>query len=123
MGKRAARRVEKPWGEEEIFAETDQYLGKILTIRAGECLSLQYHEEKDETIRVLEGRLDLLAGSDAKDLRRYELETGMVFHIPPLLVHRFIAVTDCTVLEVSSAAIDDVVRLEDRYGREGSSAP
>lgn len=123
MGKRPARIIEKPWGHEEIFAETDRYVGKILCINSGEALSLQYHERKEETLRMLEGRMDLLAGSDPKDLRRYELEPGTVFHIPPQMIHRMVAVSDCMVLEVSTPDLDDVVRLEDRYGREGTSAP
>ena len=83
MGIRAARRVEKPWGHEEIFAQTETYVGKILFIRAGEALSLQYHEHKDETLRVLEGRLELVAGPDPDQLVSYVLEAGAVFHVPP----------------------------------------
>jgi mannose-6-phosphate isomerase-like protein (cupin superfamily) len=123
MGKETARFVEKPWGREEIFAETDRYVGKILVIKAGEALSLQYHERKEETLRVLDGRLQFIAGDDPDRLVRYDLDAGAVFHVPPGCVHRMVAVTDCRLLEVSTPEIDDVVRIEDRYGREGTSEP
>lgn len=123
MGKRPARWVEKPWGHEEIFAETDGYSGKILFVRAGEALSLQYHEHKEETLRVLEGELELTAGESRDGLEVYLLTPGDVFHIPPGLIHRMVGRTDCSILEVSTAQLDDVVRLEDRYGREGTSEP
>lgn len=119
----SARTVDKPWGHEEIFAETDHYVGKILFIRAGEALSLQYHTIKEETLRVLEGELELVAGDDVDHLESYRLDSGTVFHIPPGTLHRMVATTDCRLLEVSTHHLDDVVRLEDRYGREGTSAP
>ena len=118
-----ARKVEKPWGHEEIFAETEHYVGKILFIRQGEALSLQYHEVKEETLRVLEGTLELVTGTDAKRLENHQIGAETVFHIPPRTLHRMVAVTDCSLLEVSTTQLDDVVRLEDRYGREGTSAP
>ena len=117
------RVVEKPWGHEEIFAATPSYVGKILFIRQGESLSLQYHEVKEETLRVLDGQLDLRLGPSAAELETYILTEGHVFHISPGTVHRMSAVTDCRLLEVSTNHLDDVVRLEDRYGREGTSAP
>ncbi|RLE28145.1 MAG: cupin [Acidobacteria bacterium] len=123
MGKRPARFVHKPWGHEEIFAETDRYAGKILVVKSGECLSLQYHEKKEETLRVLEGKIIFETGNDAASLEGAELGPGDVFHIPPRLIHRMEAVTDCTLIEVSTADLDDVVRLSDRYGREGTSDP
>lgn len=123
MGKRPARFVEKPWGHEEIFAETDRYVGKILCIKAGEALSLQYHERKEETLRMLEGTMQLTAGLGEDQLQTHELVPGTVFHIPPRLIHRMVATTDCKVLEVSTPDLDDVVRLDDRYGRQGTSAP
>jgi mannose-6-phosphate isomerase-like protein (cupin superfamily) len=123
MATRSPRIVNKPWGHEEIFAETDRYVGKILWIRAGQALSLQYHRRKEETLRVLDGRLQLLAGDDAARLACFELEGGAVFHVPPGCLHRMVAITDCRLLEVSTPEVDDVVRLEDRYGREGTSAP
>ena len=119
----SARIIEKPWGNEEIFAETADYVGKILFIRAGEALSLQYHEVKDETLRVLEGRLELVSGKDVEHLVSQVLDSGTVFHIPPGTLHRMVATTDCRLLEVSTNHLDDVVRLEDRYGREGTNAP
>ena len=119
----SARIIEKPWGSEEIFAETAGYVGKILFIRAGEALSLQYHEVKDETLRVLEGRLELVSGKDVEHLESQVLDSGTVFHIPPGTLHRMVATTDCRLLEVSTNHLDDVVRLEDRYGREGTNAP
>jgi len=123
MVKRIPRVVEKPWGREEIFAQTEAYLGKILEIRAGEALSLQYHERKEETLRVLDGSLVLIHGTDREDLAEREFVAGEVFHLPPGTIHRMVAIEDCRLLEVSTAEIDDVVRLEDRYGREGTSAP
>jgi mannose-6-phosphate isomerase-like protein (cupin superfamily) len=120
---REARRVEKPWGHEEIFAETESYVGKILFIRRGEALSLQYHEVKEETLRVLEGRLELVVGTDVERLENHQIGPATVFHIPPRTLHRMVAVTDCLLLEVSTSQLDDVVRLEDRYGREGTSVP
>ena len=119
----SARIIEKPWGNEEIFAETADYVGKILFIRAGEALSLQYHEIKDETLRVLEGQLELVSGKDVEHLESQVLDSGTVFHIPPGTLHRMVATTDCRLLEVSTNHLDDVVRLEDRYGREGTNAP
>jgi mannose-6-phosphate isomerase-like protein (cupin superfamily) len=123
MVKTTARRIDKPWGHEEIFAETPAYLGKILVIHAGEALSLQYHERKEETLRVLEGSMRLVHGTEIQRLSETDVGPGEVFHLPPRTIHRMIAIEDCTLLEVSTAEVDDVVRLEDRYGREGTSAP
>ncbi len=123
MGTRPPRFVEKPWGHEEIFAETGSYMGKILFVRAGESLSLQYHRLKEETLRVLDGELELTAGTEVERLEMVVLGPGSVYHVPPGLIHRMAARTDCTVLEVSTPGRDDVVRIEDRYGREGTSAP
>ena len=118
------RRVEKPWGWELIWAETDLYLGKILFVRAGHSLSLQFHNEKDESWYVESGRAELELGEAGQGL----LDTGVItagasFHYPPGTVHRITALDDTTILEVSTAHPDDVVRLEDRYGREGTSKP
>lgn len=111
------RRVEKPWGYELIWAETDKYVGKILHVIAGEALSLQYHEIKDETLFLLTGRLLLQIGKSADQLIDYEMMEGQRFHLPSRTVHRMIAETDCDILEVSTPHLEDVVRLEDRYGR------
>jgi mannose-6-phosphate isomerase-like protein (cupin superfamily) len=123
MGKRPARWVEKPWGREEIFAETDRYVGKILEITANEALSLQYHERKEETLRVLDGEVRFTAGPSPDQLTTQVLGAGDVFHVTPGLLHRMEAVTDCRLLEVSTPDLDDVIRVEDRYGREGTSDP
>lgn len=112
-------RVEKPWGYELHWAKTPQYVGKLLFLRAGESLSLQYHRVKEETIFLESGRMTFQAGPSAESLTDYELGPGDSFHIPPKCVHRMIARTDCRVFEVSTPHLDDVVRLEDRYGRAG----
>jgi len=109
--------VEKPWGNEFIWAKTDRYVGKILHIRSGEALSLQYHEEKDETIMVLTGRLDLEHFREGERSTKTVLEPRVPFHIRPGLRHRMVALEDSDVVEVSTTELDDVVRLEDRYGR------
>lgn len=110
-------RVEKPWGHELIWAHTDRYVGKILHVTAGHALSLQYHERKDETIHLLRGRLRFWVGSSADRLEEVELLEGQSYHLPPGTVHRMEAITDCDILEASTPELDDVVRLEDRYGR------
>jgi mannose-6-phosphate isomerase len=111
------RRVDKPWGHELIWAETDRYVGKILHIKAGEALSLQYHEVKDETIMVLSGKLRFEHFSEGEAPQTTELGPREPFHVTPRLRHRMIAVEDTDVLEVSTTELDDVVRLDDRYGR------
>lgn len=111
--------VEKPWGREEIWANTDSYAGKILYINESQCLSYQYHNVKEETIYLLEG--DLLVEHEMDGRRqKTSLKPGQAFHIPPKMKHRFIAVKTCKLLEVSTAHLDDVVRLEDKYGRVDS---
>jgi mannose-6-phosphate isomerase-like protein (cupin superfamily) len=118
------RHVPKPWGHETIWAATDLYVGKILHIKAGEKLSVQYHNVKDETIYLLSGELKYwvqLPGMD--ELRDMKLTVGQAFRITPLTIHYMEAVTDCDVLEASTPHLDDVVRLQDVYGREGTSAP
>ncbi|MEO8707379.1 MAG: cupin [Kofleriaceae bacterium] len=112
-----SRVVDKPWGHELIWATTDRYVGKILHIRAGEALSLQYHRVKDETIMLLSGRMQLVHFADGEEPRSRVLEPREPFHITPGLRHRMIALEDTDVLEVSTGELDDVVRLEDRYGR------
>ena len=109
--------VPKPWGHETIWAKTDRYVGKILHVRAGESLSLQYHRKKDETIRVLSGTLRLEVGRQGEPIRVVELGPGDGWHITAGLRHRMVAVADTDVLEVSTPELDDVVRLDDRYGR------
>ena len=109
--------VDKPWGHELIWAKTDRYVGKILHIKAGEALSLQYHRVKDETIMVLSGRLQLVFFADGEEPKSRELLPREPFHVTAGLRHRMIAIEDTEVLEVSTPELDDVVRLEDRYGR------
>ena len=123
MGNTQSRFVNKPWGHEEIFAVTDRYVGKILFVKQGESLSLQYHERKEETLRVLDGVVEFVTGPDMENLVAETLSAGEVFHIAPGTLHRMTAVEDCNLLEVSTPELDDVVRLEDRYGREGTSDP
>jgi mannose-6-phosphate isomerase-like protein (cupin superfamily) len=110
-------RVEKPWGHELIWARTDRYVGKILFVKAGEALSLQYHRVKDETIMVLSGRLSFTAFAEGEEPRTRELAVNEPFHITPGLRHRMLAIEDCHIVEVSTPELDDVIRLEDRYGR------
>lgn len=123
MGIQKSRMIEKPWGHEEIFAETGDYVGKILVIRAGQALSLQYHQVKEETLRVLDGEMDMVTGPDVGALEALRMGPGAVFHVKPGELHRMVAITDCRLLEVSTNHLDDVVRLEDRYGRTGTNAP
>ncbi len=117
------RTVSKPWGHELIWAHTDRYVGKILHIKRGESLSLQYHQKKDETIMVLSGKLRFEHYSEGEEPGHTDLSPREPFHITPGLRHRMIALEDTDVVEVSTPELDDVVRLEDRYGRKGTSAP
>lgn len=117
------RRVEKPWGWELIWAETDRYVGKLLFVRAGESLSLQRHEVKDESWLVREGRASLELGAVGESLETSEIAPGDAFRFPPGTVHRLEAIEDTLIEEVSTPELDDVVRLEDRYGREGTNTP
>ncbi len=111
------RKVEKPWGYELVWATTELYCGKLLFVRAGEELSLQFHREKDETIYVHEGRLEFEIGEEAGAVASEVVGPGTAFHLRPGTVHRMRALEDSLLLEVSTSQLDDVVRLEDRYGR------
>ena len=118
------RKVEKPWGHELIWAESDDYVGKVLFVKAGESLSLQFHREKDESWLVHDGRAKLELGSAGDAVLNEEVVgAGACFRFRPGTVHRVTALEDTTILEVSTSQLDDVVRLEDRYGREGTSTP
>ncbi|HEY8773228.1 MAG TPA: cupin domain-containing protein [Gaiellaceae bacterium] len=118
------RRVEKPWGWELIWAETEAYAGKILFVKAGESLSLQFHNEKDESWYVLEGRAHVQLGAKGERLLEQAVVTaGAAFHFQPGTVHRVRALEDTRILEVSTPQLDDVVRLEDSYGRKGTTEP
>ena len=143
-GKTDVRIVQKPWGHETIWAHTELYVGKVLHIRAGQSLSVQYHNLKDETIHLLSGTMIYRIGTadigtadggrrtadgtadggrQLPELRVVELQAGESFRNEPGLIHQMEAVTDCVLLEASTPHLDDVVRLTDRYGREGTSAP
>jgi mannose-6-phosphate isomerase-like protein (cupin superfamily) len=117
------RTVDKPWGHELIWALTDRYVGKILHIKKGHSLSLQYHVKKDETVMVLSGKMAFEHYRDGEPPTTTVLEPRVPFHVTPFLRHRMTALEDTDVIEVSTTELDDVVRLEDRYGRAGTSKP
>jgi len=121
-GRSEITHVPKPWGHETIWAKTDVYVGKILHIKAGEALSVQYHNVKDETVYLLSGEL-IYRVWDGDEPRNVSLTIGQAYRVTAGTVHQMEAVTDCDVLEVSTPHLDDVVRLTDRYGRQGTSAP
>ena len=116
------RRVEKPWGYEIWWAVTDQYVGKILHVNSGQRLSLQYHEQKEETCYVLSGSLLLVQGESEDSLTERLVTVGETWHNAPGVIHTIEAVEDADVLEASTPFLEDVVRLKDNYGREGTSA-
>ncbi len=116
-------RVDKPWGYELIFAHTDRYVGKILHIEPGEALSLQYHRVKDETLYLLRGEYELEVEEDGR-MVRHQMQPGDTYRIRPNTRHRMrTEAIACDILEVSTPELDDVVRLEDRYGRAESGEP
>jgi mannose-6-phosphate isomerase len=121
VGEAQLGRVEKPWGYELRWAVTDRYLGKLIHVNKGHQLSLQYHVQKDESIFIASGLLDLVLEDDVGDLHVHRMTPGMSARVRPGRRHRFMAVEDTELFEVSSPEIDDVVRLEDSYGREGTS--
>ena len=112
----APYRVDKPWGYELIWARTDRYVGKMLHVAAGQVLSCQYHNFKDETMHVLTGELILRIGTGAEQTER-RFVAGESVHIPPKLIHQIEAIVDSDVLEASTPELDDLVRVSDRYGR------
>ena len=117
-------RVEKPWGHELIWAKAEGYAGKLLVVRAGQALSLQFHREKDESWYILEGKAELELGEAGQAVLQTEVVgPGASFRLRPGTVHRVRAVEDTTILEVSTPQLDDIVRLEDSYGREGTTEP
>ncbi len=123
-GRVEVRHVPKPWGHETIWAHTDRYVGKILHITAGQALSVQYHERKDETVYLLQGDMKYWVQLPGEtELQDQRLTAGQSFRITPGTIHYMEAITDCDVLEASTPELDDVVRIKDRYGREGTSAP
>jgi mannose-6-phosphate isomerase-like protein (cupin superfamily) len=116
--------VPKPWGHETIWAQSERYVGKILHINAGHELSVQYHNRKDETVHLLSGEIVYRVQREGDDiLDDMKLKVGESFRITPGTIHQMVALTDCDVLEVSTPEIDDVVRLSDKYGREGTTEP
>jgi mannose-6-phosphate isomerase len=121
MAKQPVRRVEKPWGYELIWGETKDYVGKMLHINKGHKLSLQYHEIKEETVFVQSGKMNLIIENDAGEMTEVLLLPGEAHHILTGRKHRMVAVEDCDVFEVSTPHLNDVVRLEDGYGRTGTS--
>ena len=124
-GRSEIKTVPKPWGHETIWAATDAYVGKILHIKAGEALSVQYHNIKDETVYLLSGKIIYRVWQNGEEGKPTDigLQVGHAYRITPHTIHQMEAVTDCDILEVSTNHLDDVVRLTDRYGREGTSAP
>jgi len=118
---KSIQHVPKPWGYELIYAKTNRYVGKILHINRGQSLSLQYHEMKEETLYVVEGELRLTIEWEG-DRREVKLRKGEAFHIPPRMIHRMEALVDTDVAEASTPELEDVVRLEDRYGRVGGTS-
>ena len=116
--------VPKPWGHETIWAHSERYVGKILHINAGHELAVQYHNRKDETIHLLSGEIVYRVQRIGEEvLDDVQLRIGESFRITPGTIHQMVALTDCDVLEVSTPEVDDVVRLSDKYGREGTTAP
>src|SRR6202140_3692552 len=116
--------VPKPWGHETIWAQSERYTGKILHIDAGHELSVQYHNRKDETVYLLSGEIVYRVQREGDDiLDDVQLKVGESFRITPGTIHQMVAVTDCDVLEVSTPEVDDIVRLSDKYGREGTTEP
>ncbi len=115
--KSKVERVEKPWGYELIWAHTPGYVGKLLHVNAGEALSLQYHDVKDETLFLLSGRLRFWIGPSREELAMLDLSEGEAVRVVPGTLHRIEALTDVDLLEASTDHLDDVVRLDDRYGR------
>ena len=132
-GKTDVRVVPKPWGHETIWAHTELYVGKVLHIKAGHSLSLQYHNQKDETIHLLSGTMTYRVGTadgrrrtadeQPPQLNAVQLKAGESFRNEPGTIHQMEAITDCVLLEASTPHLDDVVRLTDRYGREGTNTP
>jgi len=118
----SVQRIEKPWGYELHWAKTDKYIGKLIHVNAGHALSLQYHNEKDETILLWNGNLRFEL-RDGGIVREWTMKSGEAVRVRPKVVHRMTAIDDCDIIEVSTPQINDVIRLEDRYGREGTSAP
>jgi oxalate decarboxylase/phosphoglucose isomerase-like protein (cupin superfamily) len=117
------RRVQKPWGHELIWAETPRVAGKLLHIRAGCRLSLQFHRQKDEALLLQAGEMMMSLDDERGELRTWKMRPGDAVHVRPGQRHRMTALSDCDLVEVSTTELDDVVRIEDDYGRAGGGAP
>jgi mannose-6-phosphate isomerase len=117
------RKTEKPWGYELLFALTDKYAGKMLYVKQGHRLSLQYHEKKEESLYIYQGKALIEIEGEDGELVQKEMNSGDSFHLPPMTKHRMKAIEDTMFFEVSTPELDDVVRLSDDYGREGTSTP
>ena len=115
--------VEKPWGSELIWTHPDRYVGKLISVNAGARLSLQFHNKKDESIFIVDGTLNLHLENDEGEVQQIKMGPGEFQRVHTGRIHRFEAITDVRLIEVSTPELDDVVRLEDDYGREGTSAP
>jgi mannose-6-phosphate isomerase len=122
-GEASQRRVEKPWGNELIWVLTDRYCGKVITIETGRRLSLQYHDRKDEAILVLAGRLRLHIEDEGGAMTTRDMGPGESAHVPVGRRHRFESLERVELVEVSTPELDDVIRVEDDFGREGTTAP
>jgi len=120
FGRAEASKVDKPWGYELRWGITDRYAGKVLHVKKGEALSLQYHERKDEFQYVVKGAVDIELGGPDGALTTHRMKAGDTLHIGPGTRHRLTALEDTDIFEVSTPEIDDVVRLDDRYGRAGT---
>jgi mannose-6-phosphate isomerase-like protein (cupin superfamily) len=123
MDEKLPRKIEKPWGYELLFALTDKYAGKLLFVKKGQRLSLQYHEVKDETLYIYEGKALIEVGDRDGKLSEMEVSSGYSFHVPPMTKHRMKAIEDTLFFEVSTPELGDVVRMQDDYGRTGTSNP
>ncbi len=121
MAKQNIQKVEKPWGHELIWAQTKDYVGKILHVKKGQRLSLQYHQVKEETMYVASGKMILVFEDAAGELEEITMNAGEAHHIPTGRKHRVVAIEDTDIFEVSTPHLNDVVRIEDTYGREGTS--
>jgi mannose-6-phosphate isomerase-like protein (cupin superfamily) len=121
MAKHPVQRVEKPWGYELIWGKTKDYVGKVLHIKKGHKLSLQYHNVKEETFYLASGKMTLVFENEQGELEEILMLPGDAHHVPPGKKHRMIGVEDCDVFEVSTPQLDDVVRLDDGYGRTGTT--
>jgi mannose-6-phosphate isomerase len=122
MEDKLPRKIEKPWGFELLFALTPKYAGKLLYIKQGHRLSLQYHKVKDETLYIHEGKILLEIGGNDGQLTQSEVQSGYCFRVSPMTKHRMKAIEDTILFEVSTPELEDVVRVEDDYGRSKSSA-